>query len=230
MPANGPVEVREMEEREVPIFINRKRYMVESGFMTAREILALAGLGEGYDLKLLQGEGDPTGGECILADQKVEIHAGLHFRAVPGNCTFGGPGDGIPEILREHAAELSQQLGCGVKLEQVGAQILVVIEKAGLPAGLHTADRSDVLLIADFQYPMSAMDMFYLEEDVVPHGRPIPDYASTVEEHAGRRWRRWSWHRNGRWTPGIDDLLSHWAFVESCWARELENAPARAAR
>jgi len=78
-------------QQTVPIFINRKKYEVPSGAMTGREILALAGYAEGYDLLLLQGEGDPTGGEVILADQPVQIRAGLHFRAIPGNRTFGGP-------------------------------------------------------------------------------------------------------------------------------------------
>lgn len=78
-----------MTNNLVPIFINRRKYEVEQGPMTGRAILAVAGFAEGYDLLLLQGEGDPTGGELILADQTMEIKAGLHFRAIPGNRTFG---------------------------------------------------------------------------------------------------------------------------------------------
>jgi len=77
-------------ENTVPIFINRRKYDVEARSMTGREILAVAGFAEGYDLLLLQGEGDPTGGEVILADQPVDIRAGMHFRVIPGNRTFGG--------------------------------------------------------------------------------------------------------------------------------------------
>ncbi|HEV8111574.1 MAG TPA: multiubiquitin domain-containing protein [Planctomycetota bacterium] len=73
----------------VPIFINRRKYEVEKRPMTGREILSVAGFAEGYDLLLLRGEGDPTGGELVLADQKVDIQPGLHFRAIPGNRTFG---------------------------------------------------------------------------------------------------------------------------------------------
>ena len=79
-----------MNEKTVPIFINRRKFQVEPVPTTGREILALTSLGQGYDLLRLQGEGDPDGGTCVLADQVVEIHAGLHFRAIPGNCTFGG--------------------------------------------------------------------------------------------------------------------------------------------
>lgn len=75
---------------KVPIFINRQKFEVEEGQLTGRQILALAGFGEGYDLLLLQGESDPTGGRLISADEPVEIKAGMHFRVIPGNRTFGG--------------------------------------------------------------------------------------------------------------------------------------------
>jgi len=75
--------------KKTPIFINRQKYEVEQDSLTGREILAVAGFADGYDLLLLKGEGDPSGGELILADQSVEIRAGLHFRVIPGNRTFG---------------------------------------------------------------------------------------------------------------------------------------------
>ncbi|HEV8355606.1 MAG TPA: multiubiquitin domain-containing protein [Gemmatimonadales bacterium] len=73
----------------IPIFINRRKYEVETSPMTGRQILAVAGFAEGYDLLLLRGEGDPTGGDPVLADQPVNIKPGLHFRVIPGNRTFG---------------------------------------------------------------------------------------------------------------------------------------------
>jgi len=75
--------------KKTPIFINRQKYEVEQDSLTGREILAVAGFADGYDLLLLKGEGDPSGGELILADQSVEIRAGMHFRVIPGNRTFG---------------------------------------------------------------------------------------------------------------------------------------------
>lgn len=81
-----------MEKHGVPIFVNRRKFEVKESSLSARQILALVGLGEGYDLRLLKGEGDPGEGECLLADQAVPIRPGLHFRAVPGNCTFGHGG------------------------------------------------------------------------------------------------------------------------------------------
>jgi hypothetical protein len=74
---------------EVPIFINRTKYEAPKGQMMGREILVLAGFGDDHDLFLLQGEGDPTGGTPIGLDQDVQIKAGMHFRAIPGNRNFG---------------------------------------------------------------------------------------------------------------------------------------------
>ncbi len=75
--------------KTIHIFVNRRKLEVESSEMTGRQILAAAGFGEGYDLLQLQGEGDPTGGTLILADQVVHLKEGEHFRAIPGNRTFG---------------------------------------------------------------------------------------------------------------------------------------------
>ena len=37
----------------------------------------------------LQGEGDPSGGEVILATATIDLQNGMHFRVIPGNRTFG---------------------------------------------------------------------------------------------------------------------------------------------
>lgn len=73
----------------IHIFVNRRKLDLESTEMTGRELLAAAGFGEGYDLLQLQGEGDPTGGTVILADQPLKLKNGDHFRVIPGNRTFG---------------------------------------------------------------------------------------------------------------------------------------------
>jgi len=70
--------------------------------MTGRDILAVGGLANGYDLLLLQGEGDPNGGRLVLADEVIDIKAGMHFRAIPGDRTFGRyVGPDVPAAVRE---------------------------------------------------------------------------------------------------------------------------------
>ncbi|MCC6269499.1 MAG: hypothetical protein IT300_18230 [Dehalococcoidia bacterium] len=208
----------------VPISINRRKFDAEVGPATGRQVLAIAGLGEGYDLFLLTGEGDPTGGQVILADQIVDIRPGMHFRAIPGNRTFGN--DDIPAIWRADATRLGSNIEREVQVARSGAQLFAVVKAAQLPPATYTTTRSDVLLISDVQYPVSAMDMFWMEEPVKLADGTVPSHQSSIETYVGRRWRRWSWHRNGVWTPGVDDLLGHWAFVESCWAKEWSREPA----
>ena len=126
----------------------------------------------------------------------------------------------LPARLVSDAAELSRLTGHEVNLEPEGNQILAIAAQAALPGGTYSRSASDVLLITDFQYPMSAMDMFYMEVEVQHANGSIPSHASSIETHGGRQWRRWSWHRNGIWQPNVDGLISHWAFVEACWAKE----------
>ncbi len=126
----------------------------------------------------------------------------------------------LPKGLGEDAEALSRAIGYTVSLHPDESRIFVVVSQAALPVGTYSKVASDVLLATDFQYPMSLMDMFYMEPDVRHANRPLPNHAANIEEHVGRPWRRWSWHRNGIWTPGKDNLLTHWAFVESCWAKE----------
>ena len=89
--------------------------------------------------------------------------------------------------------------------------------------GLSLAEIKDVLVITDVQYPMSAMDMFWMEPEMALRTGQIPPHASTLESYLGRQWRRWSWHRPVTWVPGVDDLFSHWAIVEACWNREAKH-------
>lgn len=81
-----------MEHANEPIHIlvNRKKVEFLNTEVTGRHILEAAGFtGQGWDLLKLQGEGDPTGGELIMADQVITLKNGDHFRVIPGNRTFG---------------------------------------------------------------------------------------------------------------------------------------------
>lgn len=74
----------------VPVFINRRKIELPPGAMTIPTLLTEAGFeGMGWDILELQGEGDPTGGTLLMADATAVIKAGLHFRVLPGNRTFG---------------------------------------------------------------------------------------------------------------------------------------------
>lgn len=75
---------------EVHIFVNRKKVELDTRTVTGEQLLDRAGFeGQSWDLFVLQGEGDPTGGTLILATESLELKDGERFRVIPGNRTFG---------------------------------------------------------------------------------------------------------------------------------------------
>jgi len=75
----------------IHVFVNRRKVEFSTTEVTGRQLLEADGFtGQGWDLLQLQGEGDPTGGTLIMADQTVAMKNGDHFRVIPGNRTFGG--------------------------------------------------------------------------------------------------------------------------------------------
>lgn len=128
--------------------------------------------------------------------------------------------------LRQDAGELRKLTGLTVDLVEGDSQIFVILRAFSLPDGAYAVRQTDVLIIADQQYPLSALDMFYTEPDVLLPGGRVPLNADSIESYAGRTWRRFSWHRNGVWNPARNGLVDHLALIE---ARLAQDVPAEAA-
>lgn len=74
----------------VHVFVNRKKVELSTNTMTGAELLEAAEFqGHEWDLLKLQGEGDPSGGEIVMAGDTLELKNGDRFRVIPGNRTFG---------------------------------------------------------------------------------------------------------------------------------------------
>ena len=125
------------------------------------------------------------------------------------------------EILQTHALELAEATGLAVRVIPDGDRNFVLIEKAPIPPGVARVERADLLFHADHQYPYSAMDMFWTEPEVVRVDGSVHQAAEAIEPYLGRSWRRFSWHRNGRWNPARNGVMDHYAFVESRWTAEV---------
>lgn len=132
------------------------------------------------------------------------------------------------DTVRAHLAELTAATGVtGEVLEQPeGMQLYIVLHDVPLPAGVFAVETTTLLFITDKQYPLSAMDMFWTDLDVVRADGTIPQNADAVEPYLERNWRRFSWHRNNIWNPTGNPLLDHYAFTET--RLELERPPAAA--
>jgi hypothetical protein len=76
--------------QKVHVFVNRKKLELDIREVTGAQLLEEAGFeGQSWDLFLLQGEGDPSGGNLVLATESLELKNGERFRVIPGNRTFG---------------------------------------------------------------------------------------------------------------------------------------------
>ena len=119
------------------------------------------------------------------------------------------------ETLADHLAELTAAVGVTGEVLEHGIQLYVVLHDVPLPVGAFAVGRTNVLYITDKQYPLSAMDMFYTDLEVVRPDGAVPQNATEIEQHLERQWRRFSWHRNETWNSAGNPLLDHYAFMES---------------
>ena len=121
------------------------------------------------------------------------------------------------ETLEQHAKELSQSVGINAEVLQEGNRLFVILRKFRLPPDVSRVDCTDVLFIADTQYPLSAMDMFWTEVEVVRPNGSTYEGSDTIENYLGRNWRRFSYHRNSIWNQNGNPLMDQYVFMETRW-------------
>jgi len=124
--------------------------------------------------------------------------------------------------LKKHATELAEATGVAAEIIEEGTRLFVLLQKVPLPLGVASVSATDVLFITDTQYPLSAMDMFWTEIEVMRLDSSLFEGSECVEEYMGRKWRRFSYHRNGIWNPGGNPLLDHYTFVETRWSGKAQ--------
>lgn len=125
------------------------------------------------------------------------------------------------EELRRHADELASLAGVHVDIEQEGAQVFIILRELRLPVSTYQVPMTDALFIADTQYPVSAMDMFWTDVTVLRSDGTVPVGADSIETYRGRQWRRFSWHRNGIWNSAGNPLLDHFEFMQDRFSKDV---------
>lgn len=98
--------------------------------------------------------------------------------------------------------------GFTIDVVEDGSRYYVVFKAIAVPSEAYTPGVLDVMVMADYQYPMSRMDMFWTDPAVSLSDGAVPQGADQLEEYAGRRWQRWSWHYPN-WDPGCDSVRTH---------------------
>lgn len=204
--------------------VNKQHFETEKPEITRERILERAGLVpvDQYRLRLKRRHGPP---EEIKPGQTVDLRAhGIErFIAQPKEVQ-----DGL-EARRDFAlgaadcAFLDSLQLRWEALNQAG-RLWVVIYGVPLPTGFQVP-AADVAIEIMPGYPTSQLDMAYFHPPLaLTDGRPLPCVINAETSFDGRAWQRWSRHRvsPSAWVPGVDDLESHFAYMQDWLCRAVE--------
>jgi hypothetical protein len=113
---------------------------------------------------------------------------------------------------------LPQQLAVEVDALRAGGKTVEVIEEFPrfyvifhafqLPGGLYLPDTTDLMVMADYLYPQSRLDMYWTDPTVRKLDGSLPQNADQFEPHLNRPWQRWSWHYP-TWNPATHNVSTH---------------------
>ena len=112
------------------------------------------------------------------------------------------------------------QLGYQITTVQENGLTKLIIQEYPLPDGYSTST-SDLLILIPPSYPNGKPDMFWVNTDVLLENGKVPKKAEVIENHAGKDWRRFSWHLS-KWNPGRDDLSTYLSFIDEGLRRARE--------
>ncbi len=122
----------------------------------------------------------------------------------------------LPEQLVREVEGLRAE-GSSVELIDAEGYANILFSAYPLPPG-YSAAATTVLLRFPLSYPSGQPDMFWTDPELTKADGATPPGADQLEEHLGRRWRRFSWHPQ-RWNPAKDDLRMYLEFVNTGLAR-----------
>lgn len=120
------------------------------------------------------------------------------------------------ELLEEDKTYLANK-GLPYEVVADGENGGVVFKDFPLARGKYDRDKTDLLICMPKGYNDAKLDNFYCDPPVKLSGGGYPDRADHFEDHAGKRWQRFSRHID-KWRAGIDFLQNFMPLVE----RELQ--------
>ena len=83
-----------------------------------------------------------------------------------------------------------------------------VVQWFHLPDGTYAPTITDLMMMADYQFPLSRLDMYWTDPTIYLASGGLPLNANQFEMYANRRWQRWSWHYP-TWDPSKHNLRTH---------------------
>lgn len=204
--------------------IDKNIYETSNPTPTGKELLALAGKEPvtQYALYMKQHGGQPV---RIQLDQRVNLaEPGVEkFITLPLDQTEGL---GLRRQFTLPSEDLKwlEQTGLRFELVAEGGILRVIVYAFPVPTGFNV-NLVDVNVRIDSGYPDTQIDMAYFYPTLArKDGKQIG--AICQDSFDGKVWQRWSRHRTpaNPWRPGVDNLATHFALVESWFTRELMKA------
>jgi hypothetical protein len=208
--------------------VNKQPFETEKEEISREDILTKAGLTpvDDYRLRKKRRHGPP---EEVKPHEIVHLrdHGVERFIAQHKHVQDGRDGRIEFELGDEDLAFLA---ALGLRWETLklpkpdgtGFRLWLVIYQLPVPDGFNVRLANVAIEIAP-GYPTAQLDMAYFSPPLaLQSGRRIAN-ADVVEKIDGVDWQRWSRHRMGgaAWKPGVDNLESHFAYMQDWLSREL---------
>jgi hypothetical protein len=208
--------------------VNKQKFDTDKEEITGAEILERAGLVpvKDYRLRKKRRHGPP---EEVKPEEIVHLreHGVERFVAQHKHVQDGRGGRSEFAVGEEDRDFLD---GLGLKWEALkvpvpngpGPRLWIVIYQVPIPGGFNVSVADVAIEIAP-GYPSAQLDMASFNPPLALRtGRTIA-CVQAVEKIDGLDWQRWSRHRTGScvWKPGVDNLESHFAYVQDWLVREL---------
>ncbi len=118
--------------------------------------------------------------------------------------------------LPEDDAEYLRDKGLTWELLPDGSGGCLVMKNFEVSADIYDRAQTDLMIRIPQGYPMAALDMFYVDPPLKLKNGSYPQAATVFEDHAGRKWQRFSRHlndANSPWQGGVDGIRSFLALV-----------------
>lgn len=118
----------------------------------------------------------------------------------------------IPQDLTNDLEEL-KEIGYVFEVKEDANKVYVEFEDFTIHSDKYNLTTTPLLIFTTSLYPKANFDMFWTDEKLtLKNGNP-PKNAEVIENHLGKRWRRFSYHpyNSKPWNPALDNVSS---FIE----------------
>lgn len=116
--------------------------------------------------------------------------------------------------LPEDDEEFLKRKGFNWELIPGGEGGCLVVKDYSVSPEVFDRDKTDLMIRIPAGYNTAKLDMFYADPPLHLRGGSFPQAADHFEEHAQRKWQRFSRHLPKPWRAGLDGLPMFFALIQ----------------